>query len=84
MEWRRSAIWTHVGVAEEVGSVSAYGAESNFIESAIERVAVALNNGEENDSEAYQRALAQPVEWLRCKLCVLGSTLASLVWYATN
>ncbi|GAA5862791.1 hypothetical protein JCM8547_006546 [Rhodosporidiobolus lusitaniae] len=43
---------------EEVGSVSAYGAESNFIESVIERVAVALKDDGETEAEAYQRTLA--------------------------
>ncbi|GAA6005654.1 hypothetical protein JCM10207_005284 [Rhodosporidiobolus poonsookiae] len=43
---------------EEVGSVSAYGAESNFIESCIERVAVALKEDGETVTEAYQRTLA--------------------------
>lgn len=32
------AMWDH----EEIGSVSAHGAESNFIESVIERIAVGL------------------------------------------
>lgn len=45
-------------ISEEVGSVSAYGAESNFIESAIERVAVAFKEEGESDTEAYQRTLA--------------------------
>ncbi|KPV78582.1 uncharacterized protein RHOBADRAFT_33267 [Rhodotorula graminis WP1] len=44
---------------EEVGSVSAYGAESNFIESVIERVAVALKGDGETEAEAYQRTLAK-------------------------
>ncbi|BGP36870.1 hypothetical protein JCM10449v2_000772 [Rhodotorula kratochvilovae] len=43
---------------EEVGSVSAYGAESNFIESVFERVAVALRDDGESEAEAYQRTLA--------------------------
>ncbi|GAA5955250.1 hypothetical protein JCM3765_003258 [Sporobolomyces pararoseus] len=43
---------------EEVGSVSAYGAESNFIETCIERVAVALRLDGESEAEAYQRTLA--------------------------
>lgn len=43
---------------EEVGSVSAYGAESNFIEATIERVAVALKKDDESATEAYQRTLA--------------------------
>ncbi|GAA5872530.1 hypothetical protein JCM16303_004550 [Sporobolomyces ruberrimus] len=43
---------------EEVGSVSAYGAESNFIESCIERVAIALKLDGESEAEAYQRTLA--------------------------
>lgn len=43
---------------EEVGSVSAYGAESNFIESCIERVAVAFKIQGETEAEAYQRTLA--------------------------
>ncbi|GAA5863570.1 hypothetical protein JCM1840_000063 [Sporobolomyces johnsonii] len=43
---------------EEVGSVSAFGAESNFIESCIERVAVALKVEGESEAEAYQRTLA--------------------------
>ncbi|GAA6043536.1 hypothetical protein JCM8097_001209 [Rhodosporidiobolus ruineniae] len=43
---------------EEVGSVSAYGAESNFIESVIERVAVGLKEDGESEAEAYQRTLA--------------------------
>lgn len=44
---------------EEVGSVSAYGAESNFIESVFERVAVALKADNESEAEAYQRTLAK-------------------------
>ncbi|KAI5478588.1 aspartyl aminopeptidase [Pseudohyphozyma bogoriensis] len=43
---------------EEVGSVSAYGAESNFIEATIERVSVALKADGESATEAYQRTLA--------------------------
>jgi len=43
---------------EEVGSVSAYGAESNFIGSCIERVAVALKLQDETEAEAFQRTLA--------------------------
>lgn len=43
---------------EEVGSVSAYGAESNFIESVIQRVAIALKVDGETEAEAYQRTLA--------------------------
>ena len=39
---------------EEVGSVSAYGAESNFIESCIERVAIALKLDGESEAEADQ------------------------------
>lgn len=49
------ALWDN----EEVGSVSAYGAESNFIESVLERVAVALKNEGESATEAYQRTLAK-------------------------
>ncbi|KDE05131.1 hypothetical protein MVLG_04473 [Microbotryum lychnidis-dioicae p1A1 Lamole] len=44
---------------EEVGSVSAFGAESNFIESTIERVAVALKSPSESTTSAYQRALSR-------------------------
>ncbi|GAA5980337.1 hypothetical protein JCM10908_001620 [Rhodotorula pacifica] len=43
---------------EEVGSVSAYGAESNFIESVFERVAVALKDEKESEAEAFQRTMA--------------------------
>ncbi|SCV68898.1 BQ2448_1019 [Microbotryum intermedium] len=43
---------------EEVGSVSAFGAESNFIESTIERVSVALKSPSESTTSAYQRSLA--------------------------
>lgn len=43
---------------EEVGSVSAYGAESNFIESVFERVAVALKDENESEAEAFQRTMA--------------------------
>lgn len=43
---------------EEVGSVSAYGAESNFIESVFERVAVALKDEHESEAEAFQRTMA--------------------------
>jgi len=43
---------------EEIGSVSAYGAMSNFIEATIERVAVALKPEGESATEAYQRSLA--------------------------
>lgn len=43
---------------EEVGSVSAYGAESNFIESVFERVAVALKDEAESEAEAFQRTIA--------------------------
>jgi len=43
---------------EEIGSVSAVGAESNFIGSCIERVAVALKLQDETEAEAYQRTLA--------------------------
>lgn len=49
------ALWDN----EEVGSVSAYGAESNFIESVIERVAVGLKKDDESATEAYQRTLAR-------------------------
>ncbi|GAA5977393.1 hypothetical protein JCM11641_000084 [Rhodosporidiobolus odoratus] len=48
------ACWDH----EEIGSVSYQGAESNFIESVIERVAGALKPAEESVEEAYQRSLA--------------------------
>lgn len=48
------ALWDN----EEVGSVSAYGAESNFIEAVIERVAVALKKDDETATEAYQQTLA--------------------------
>ncbi|KAK4699265.1 aspartyl aminopeptidase, partial [Phenoliferia sp. Uapishka_3] len=48
------ALWDN----EEVGSVSAYGAQSNFIESTIERVAVAMKKEDESTTEAYQRSLA--------------------------
>ncbi|GAA5830630.1 hypothetical protein JCM5353_001317 [Sporobolomyces roseus] len=43
---------------EEIGSTSAVGAESNFIGSCIERVAVALKIQGETEAEAYQRTLA--------------------------
>ncbi|GAA6046689.1 hypothetical protein NBRC10513_001524 [Rhodotorula toruloides] len=43
---------------EEVGSVSAYGAESNFIESVFERVSVAFKAEGESEAEAYQRTMA--------------------------
>jgi aspartyl aminopeptidase len=43
---------------EEVGSVSAYGAESNFIESVFERVSVAFKADGESEAEAYQRTMA--------------------------
>ncbi|KAL8286792.1 hypothetical protein RQP46_004320 [Phenoliferia psychrophenolica] len=48
------ALWDN----EEVGSVSAYGAQSNFIEATIERVAVAVKKDGESATEAYQRSLA--------------------------
>ncbi|GAA5831792.1 hypothetical protein JCM11251_003885 [Rhodosporidiobolus azoricus] len=48
------ALWDH----EEIGSVSAFGAESNFLESVIERVAVAFKEEGESEAEAYQRTLA--------------------------
>ena len=48
------ALWDN----EEVGSVSAYGAQSNFIEATIERVAVAMKKDGESATEAYQRSLA--------------------------
>ncbi|GAA5902125.1 hypothetical protein JCM6882_006707 [Rhodosporidiobolus microsporus] len=48
------ALWDH----EEIGSVSAFGAESNFLESVIERVAVAFKEDGESEAEAYQRTLA--------------------------
>ena len=48
------ALWDN----EEVGSVSAYGAESNFIEAVIERVAVTLKKQDETATEAYQQTLA--------------------------
>ncbi|BGP12920.1 hypothetical protein JCM10213_004339 [Rhodosporidiobolus nylandii] len=48
------ACWDH----EEVGSVSAFGAESNFIESVMERIAVAFKAEDESAAEAYQRSLA--------------------------
>ncbi|KAK4058047.1 hypothetical protein OIO90_000786 [Microbotryomycetes sp. JL221] len=44
---------------EEIGSVSAFGAESNFIEATIERVAVALKQQDESEAEAYQRTLSR-------------------------
>lgn len=44
---------------EEIGSVSAYGAESNFIESVIGRVAVALKSEGEGEVEAVRRCLAK-------------------------
>lgn len=43
---------------EEVGSASAIGAESNFVESVLERVSVALKPSSESASDAYQRTLA--------------------------
>lgn len=44
---------------EEVGSVSAYGAESNFIEATIERVSVGLMKEAGSATETYQRCLAK-------------------------
>ncbi|KAM0748089.1 peptidase M18, aminopeptidase I [Meredithblackwellia eburnea MCA 4105] len=44
---------------EEVGSVSAYGAESNFIQSVIERVAVGFKKDGEEATEAIQRSIAR-------------------------
>lgn len=43
---------------EEIGSVSAYGAESNFIESILERCATAFKKEDENATEAYHRSMA--------------------------
>lgn len=48
------ALWDH----EEIGSVSAFGAESNFIESCIERISVGLKEEGVTEVEAYQRSLA--------------------------
>lgn len=62
---------------EEVGSVSAYGAESNFIESVIERVAVALKGDGETEAEAYQRTLAKSF-LLSCVGLSLSLSLSSL------
>lgn len=43
---------------EEVGSVSAIGAESNFMEATIERIAIAFKEENESGAAAYQRCLA--------------------------
>lgn len=49
------ALWDN----EEIGSVSAHGAESNFLESVIERIAVAFKKEGESDTEVYGKCLAK-------------------------
>lgn len=49
------ALWDH----EEIGSVSACGAESNFVDSVIARIASAFKGKAESDAEAYGRTLAR-------------------------
>lgn len=62
---------------EEVGSVSAYGAESNFIESVFERVSVALRGEGESEAEAYQRTMASSF-LLSCASYALYCSCATL------